>query len=116
VAFESTDGKSLYYTKTQTASKLWQLALDGTEERVVAEEVAWRAFAVAADRLYFARPSPDGLPTLVSLFLATGKVSIITRLPQPLAAGLSLSPDGRYLLYSQIDGSSADLTLLQGIR
>jgi dipeptidyl aminopeptidase/acylaminoacyl peptidase len=116
VAFESPDGKSLYYTKSQTASKLWQLALGGTEERVVAEEVAWRAFAVAADRIYYVRPSPDGLPILISLFLATGKVSIITRLPQPMMAGLSLSPDGRYLLYSQIDGSSADLTLLEGFR
>jgi len=66
---------------------------------------------------------PALLRTTVSRWLADPRLALpgdrkgLNHHPfAPAFGGGTESFAGRYLLYSQIDGSSADLTLLQGIR
>ncbi|HET9607847.1 MAG TPA: hypothetical protein VFO87_12370, partial [Nitrospira sp.] len=39
--------------------------------------------------------------------------TMITRLDKPLMVGMSASPDGQSLLYSQVDREETDLIMLQ---
>jgi hypothetical protein len=38
----------------------------------------------------------------------------VLRLPRPVGLGLSLAPDESWLLFAQLDGSGADLMLIDG--
>jgi hypothetical protein len=53
VALESDDGKTLYYTKTGTDATLYASPIDGAEEKVVADRIVARAFAVASGGVYY---------------------------------------------------------------
>jgi hypothetical protein len=47
---------------------------------------------------------------------ATGKVTPILHLAKPTDLGLEVSPDGRYLLFVQLDYSGSDLKLVENFR
>jgi len=117
VAFESWDGKNLYYTKGHAPGPLFKLPLGGGAESQVLESVYQRAFAATGSGIYFISP-PDarGVARLQFLDLASGKSSPITALDKPLTVGLTVSPDGRTVLYSQIDLVGSDLMLVENFR
>jgi hypothetical protein len=110
----------LYYTKEDIAATLSRSNLDGTGEHEVARGVWGRCFEITADRVYFIRRAPSGEATLHSIKIATGKESQIGLLPTtphgPSVWGLSVSPDGKYVIYSQIDRSAGDLMLVENFR
>jgi Tol biopolymer transport system component/DNA-binding winged helix-turn-helix (wHTH) protein len=112
VAFEAPDGQSLYYTKQETDSTLWRSALDGSGETEVVTGVANRGFALTKDRLYYLHGERDRGFTLRMRILATGAETEISRIVKPMYLGLSLSPDGKYLIYSQTDHEGSDLMLV----
>ncbi|MCU1258621.1 MAG: yycF [Bryobacterales bacterium] len=102
VAFESPDGKALYYTKTDQDAKLWRSTEDGSGETEVLSGVANRGFVVAADRVYYLRQESDGSTGIRRFILATGEDSQIVSVAKPMFLGLSMSPGGKYLIYSQM--------------
>jgi dipeptidyl aminopeptidase/acylaminoacyl peptidase len=114
-AIEAVDGK-LYYNKGDNETKLWRCNLDGSGETVVLDAVSYRAFVVTADRIYYTQPEPGGARALRVRQLATGKDSQISMLPNTGRLGLSLSPDNRYLIYSQLDREGSDLMLVPDFR
>jgi Tol biopolymer transport system component len=48
--------------------------------------------------------------------LSTGRSHVVLELSKPIAPGLSLSPDERYLLYSQVDDEGSELMLVDNFR
>jgi len=50
------------------------------------------------------------------LKFATGKVAPVITLPRGHTGPLSISPDERYLLYSQLDQRGSDLMLIENFR
>jgi len=46
---------------------------------------------------------------------ATGKVTLITKIGKPFL-GLSVSPDRKWILYSQLDQRSSDVMLVENFR
>jgi Tol biopolymer transport system component/DNA-binding winged helix-turn-helix (wHTH) protein len=102
VVFESPDGQALYYTKTEQNAALFRSTLEGTQENEVVRGVAYRGFAVAADRIYYLRREADGSTGIWRFLLGTRENSKIGSLGQEAYLGLALSPDGKYLLYSAI--------------
>jgi Tol biopolymer transport system component len=118
VAFESPDGKFVYYTKALASSALWKMPLSGGEESQVLPSVVARNFSLANDGIYFIPgPGADGKYSIQFLSFATGKVKTVVPIAGQLAmgTGLSLSPDGRSLLFSEYD-EQGDLMLVENFR
>jgi eukaryotic-like serine/threonine-protein kinase len=122
IPFESLDGKKVYYQKKLAASDVWQVPVAGGEETRVLGPAGQLKFAVVADGIYFIEPGPPGYAgwikgnSLKFFSFAKGtaeKVFDIKYLPQ---IGLSLSPDGRYVLFSQTDPFVCDLMLVENFR
>jgi hypothetical protein len=101
VAFEAPDGRALFYIKTDQNAKLGKSAVDGSGETVVLDGVAYRGFVVAADRVYYLRQEPNGSFAIRRYMIATGEDSQIASLTKSILGGLSISPDGKYFIYSQ---------------
>jgi Tol biopolymer transport system component len=117
VAFESLDGKFVYYTKDQASSALWKMPLSGGEESQVLPSVDLRNFSLVNDGIYFIPgPGADGKYSIQFLRFATGKVKTVVPIPGQLEIGLSVSPDGRSLLFSEIDEAGSDLMLVENFR
>ena len=60
----------------------------------------------------------EELPTVLIRFLdpETGKDRLLRRVTKLTDLGLSISPDERWVLYSQDDQEGADIMLAEGVR
>ena len=116
VAFESTDGRTLFYNKG-IASPLFARSLDGGSERQVLDHVAWSAFAVFEDGIYYlGRPGADGKYPLQFHEFSTGSSRLLTTIEGPLWQFLSVSPDRKTFLFTSDTSAGADLLLLENFR
>ena len=116
-AFESPDGQWVYYTKSDGVSSLWKVPRDGGEETQVLESVYRRAFAVVNEGIYFIpRPDSAGRCSIQFFNFATKKIRSIATLERPVFYYLSASPDGRWILYSQMDSGGSDLMLVENFK
>ena len=121
-AFESPDGTQLYYTKGRGPGGIWQAPVAGGEERQVPELLGagyWRYWAVLADGIYFVSPAAAARPALKFYSFATRRVTQLGALERdPLQGppGLTVSPDGRSILYAQTDQSISDIMLVENFR
>jgi Tol biopolymer transport system component/DNA-binding winged helix-turn-helix (wHTH) protein len=115
-AVESPDGKYLYYLKVirEGNDSLWRLPLaDGKETQVLASLLN-NNFALVPQGIYFV---PDSRPYSIRfLNFSTGKEVAIANLPREPAWGFSVSPDGRWLLYSEYEAVRADLMLVDNFQ
>jgi hypothetical protein len=109
--FASKDGKTIYYTKTDSdRAPLWEVPVEGGDESQVLDSVS-RDFAAVPGGVYFASPS-----RLVHFDFSTGITKPILTIAKPRLTGLSVSPDERWLLYTQLDQSGMDLMLVENFR
>jgi dipeptidyl aminopeptidase/acylaminoacyl peptidase len=116
--FESTDGKTVYYLKDRKdfTSPLWQVAVDGGEERQVLESVLAENYAVVSRGIYF-MPGVTDRFTIQFFNFATGKITQIASIERELQYGFSVSPDERWILYPEVDQSgSSDIMLVENFR
>jgi Tol biopolymer transport system component len=115
VAFESPDGKYVYYSKFANTSGLWRIPAGGGEETKVLDSVRPFDFAVVEDGIYFASPTDRGR-SIRFLNLASGAVTEIAAVEGVPFNGLSVSPDGRFILYSSGELVGSDLMLVENFR
>jgi Tol biopolymer transport system component len=122
-ALESLDGHFLYYAKGRNSPGLWRKQLpNGIEEVVIAELKAgfWGYWAPAERGIYFMnQPDPGSPPGLFFYETATQRRRQLSALEKPVAiadSGFTLSPDGRYILYAQMDQSGSDILLLNNYK
>ena len=114
-ASESPDGKWVYYTRTLAEdSSLWRMPLGGGDEQLVLPSVIFQNFAVVDDGVYFIRkderafaiwfaPAAGGAPRLV---VPVGRGYV----------GLCVSPDRRWILYTESNPQGNDLMLVENFR
>jgi hypothetical protein len=75
------------------------------------EQSQW---AVVPEGIYF---SLQDNPRSIGFYdFATKHARELFRADKDLAEGMSISPDGRYMLFSQIDESNADIMLVDHFR
>ena len=93
--------------------KLKKMPIDGGEEsRLLADQggAGWWNWALARNGIYFL---DEGL----NFFdFATGKRTGVYTSEKPLVMGLAVSPDGKSILYPQIDVAESSIMLLKNFR
>ena len=120
--FESPDGKVVYYQKVPDDSDVWKVPTAGGEETRVFGPVSGFKFAVAAHGIYFIEPGPPGYAgwikgnSLKFFSFAKSTTEKVFDIKYWPATGLSVSPDGRYVLFSQSDPFVQDLMLVENFR
>ena len=88
----------------------------GPETKVLASLHRYN-FAITPAAIYFTTPSaPDSPAELKKLDSATRKVTSLYTLNKRVDLGLALSPDGRYLLFAQLDYVGSDLMAVENFR
>jgi Tol biopolymer transport system component len=117
-AFESADAKYVYYAKGRAEAGLYQVPAGGGEEKLVLDALKpgfWGYWALGATGIYFADATNDGTGLSLHFFsFRDGRVSQIATSDRPPIVGdsaMALSPDGRALLYTQVDQSGSDIML-----
>jgi len=110
---ESFDGKTLYFGKETGAGSIWKMPGAGGPEEQLTDSLYRTNFAVTQRGIYY-MTSPGAARTSVLEFydFATGKSTTILPIGAP-EYGLDVSPDGRYLSYSQLDDPGSVLMLVE---
>lgn len=114
-ATESEDGKSIWYLNSDRG--IWNVRIDGSVAvRVVAGPVSDTGpSGVTHEGIYYFTAGPHSVLQFFSF--ATGKSRLILAPVKPLGFGMGVSPDGHWLLYSQIDREAgSDLMLVDHFR
>jgi serine/threonine protein kinase/sugar lactone lactonase YvrE len=119
----SPDGKNLYYSVGFRQMRIHRLSLaTGTNtllpQSVTADTVAW---TVATTGIYFLRQDTRDNASVHYYSFSDGSTRMAASLPAnkrltPFIGGLSLSPDEKWLLYSQIDEQQSDITLIENFQ
>jgi len=116
IALESPDRTQVFFTKT-TERGLWMLDLvSGAESKMVADTVGLECFAMGRRGVYFEH-SGEGSGFVISFMsFSDHVVHDLAIIEAPVGDGLTVSPDERYIVYSQIDHSGSDLFLVENFR
>jgi Tol biopolymer transport system component len=115
---ESEDGRTIFYTKSSNddtrnrESSLWEIPADGGQEKQVLRSLLSQSYAVTQDGIYYITSAG-----LQLLSFAGGGARLITKLDKEPSKRMSVSPDGHWLLYGQIDRpGGSDLMLVENFR
>jgi Tol biopolymer transport system component len=111
-AIESVDGKLLYFTKV--AKGLWSLPVVGGDETPVLESILPGSWDVTDKGVYFVSSQ-----VIQFLSFANRKLTRICEVAKPLtttAPYFSVTRDGRWIAWAQIDHEDSDLMLLENFR
>jgi Tol biopolymer transport system component/serine/threonine protein kinase len=117
-AFESADGKYVYYAKGRADAGLYRVPVEGGEETLVLAALKpgfWGYWAPSADGIYFADTPVGGASMSIHFFRfgdrRTAQIATSDKPPMIGDSAMALSPDGRTLLYTQVDQSGSDIML-----
>jgi eukaryotic-like serine/threonine-protein kinase len=120
-AFESPDGKFVYYTALKPG--IWRVAVEGGEATPVLVDQPklgyWGYWAVVDGGIYFVNVEVKSHPTIQFFSFATGRLTQIATMDKEavvLGPGFAVSPDGRWILYAQVDQSGGDITLVENFQ
>jgi len=112
---ESPDEKWLYFTREFAAeSSLWKKAVDGGEEVQVLPSIVYGNFAVVDDGIYYVTKAGQGF-AIAFLNFATGKSETLSPIGDGYV-GFSVSPDRKWILYTQTNPKNSELVLVEGFR
>ena len=123
-AYESVDGKFVYYTKGRDIPGIWRMPVDGGEETLVLDTHKagyWSAWTVVEQGIYFVTAEQPARPAIEFLSFKTRRVTEVAAMTKPFKPwtnpeGLSVSPDGRWILYTQEDRADVDIMLVENFR
>jgi Tol biopolymer transport system component/serine/threonine protein kinase len=119
-AFESPDGRYVYYAKARNVPGLWRVPVEGGQEIEILPDLQagyWGYFALTPHGVFYVDQPTPASPAVLRLFdTQTGRKTTLFELPKPLQIGTSafaVSPDGKHVLIAQQDHSSSDIMLAE---
>jgi Tol biopolymer transport system component len=116
VALESGDGKLLFFSKHYAAG-LWVLPVEGgTESQILPSLYGIDTFAVTKRGIYFVDRTLGGEASLNFISLLSRATQKIVSMKSQVGMGLTVSPDEKSVLYSQIDYAGSDLILVDNFK
>jgi Tol biopolymer transport system component/DNA-binding winged helix-turn-helix (wHTH) protein len=119
MAMESADSKYLYYTKAWRVPGIWRMPVEGGSERLlIADQRAGASglWTVVDDGIFFASAGTGSSSTVWFFEFATERLRPVARLRNPILegiSGLSVSPDRRWLLVTQLDEEKSDIKMIE---
>ncbi|HTS60590.1 MAG TPA: protein kinase [Candidatus Acidoferrales bacterium] len=120
----SEDGRYLYYLKTRNGGEIWRRDMTANLEEPVVPEMKSRNWKVLRDGIYLldsqANSQLGTAPRIaVARFyrFATKEIEDLGfRTPKAIAyTGIDISPDGKWLYYSQVDSSASELLVTENL-
>ncbi len=120
-AQESRDGKTLYYSKNlqfpgwRKYRGLWKVPVDGGQETLVLKELRpgmIDCWGLTGEGIYFYNENTD---TIDFFSFATRRITQIAK-PEKQGGPLAVSPDGRWILFSQVDVHTSHIMLVENFR
>src|ERR1700721_3165078 len=115
---ESFDERDLYYSKYEQ-NGVWRMPLHGGEESEVLNDIdpeGWPNWALTPEGIYFLKFGEFSHADLAFFDFASGKAHVVWPLEQKLGWGLSLSSDGKSLVYIQDQFAESHLMLGRNFR
>jgi Tol biopolymer transport system component/serine/threonine protein kinase len=116
-AFESPDGRYLYFTKA-SGPGIWKIPSEGGEEVLVLQQGSQGRWTLVERGIYFLSTRP--VAEIGFFQLGTRRESQIAELPHHLTSGyspnLSVSPDGRWIVYGAPDLVESDIMMVENFR
>lgn len=118
VAIASLDGKYVYYARND-APGIWRVSVDGGDETQIAPQPRvgyWGYWTVGKRGLYYL--NSKGNANTIDLATTDGKILHVRKLegtPPPFA-GITVAPDGKSLLYTDLTEVGSHLTLVENFR
>lgn len=120
-AFESFDKQWIYYTKGRGMSSIWRIPVGGGDETKLFNfsPSYSRLWCLTTNGIYFAElNSTEQTSFKFYQFenqLTSTAAVLAKRLPQGLS-GIAISPNGKRLLFPQINQQGSDIMLMRGFR
>jgi len=115
-AFESPDGRVLYFVRRDDLPGLWNVPIIGGPETLVSPDVSHDLWAVTNDGIGFLTRSSTGppwIPTLRLLAFNTRTVSSLATLPAGwFLPGFSMTPNGRAVTWVRPDTRQNQLMII----
>ena len=116
VAYESTDGTTLFYTKA-SSGPLFAKAISGGPERQLLDWITIRSFFPVEDGIYYVgRPNEKGQYPLEFFRFSSQKSEVLANIDGTVSNGLSVSPDRATVLFTKIAASGANLVIIENFR
>jgi Tol biopolymer transport system component/DNA-binding winged helix-turn-helix (wHTH) protein len=119
VAAESADGRFLYFAKADVPG-IWKMPLQGGQETLILDqpyrEFAWWNWALGRNGIYFINLETKPNATVEFFEFASHKIIPIWSLTNRPFVGLSISADGRSILYAQHEFQHSDIMLVKNFR
>jgi len=120
----SQDGRYLYYLKTRSGGEVWRLDVSTNHEEPIVPEMKSRNWKVLREGIYLLDSQTNAqLGTAARVAdarfyrFATKKTEDLGfRTPRAVAfIGIELSPDAKWVYYSQVDSSTSELQLVENL-
>jgi Tol biopolymer transport system component/DNA-binding winged helix-turn-helix (wHTH) protein len=119
-AFESLDGKFLYYAKGLTLPGLWRIPTKGGEEVELINSLGagyWGNWAVVDNGIYYLdTTAKPGIAFFNIITHRTTRVFDVENRPVLEQPGLAVSPDKSTILYTQLDALNSDILLVENFQ
>ena len=118
--FESFDAKYVYYAKFGT-SGIFNTPVEGGEETRVLDQAGESGWALTTEGICFFDLRNPASIALKFYNFATSKTTLLKQFPRDTrvdrdSTALSVSADGLWILYTQLDQSGSDLILVENYR
>jgi Tol biopolymer transport system component/DNA-binding winged helix-turn-helix (wHTH) protein len=119
-AFESPDGRFLYYAKGLKVPGIWRIPTSGGEEVELISSLEagyWGYWAVVENGIYYLdMTAKPGINFFDITTHRTTRVFDLENRPAIEAPGLAVSSDKKTILYTQLDTLSSDIILVENFR
>jgi Tol biopolymer transport system component/serine/threonine protein kinase len=118
-AFESPNGKFLYYIKA-FAGPIWRMPVEGGEEtRMLDQNIRWSYWSVLENGICFL--DWGATPPEIELFdFDTRQLKRITTVDRTKSlsggGGFAVSPDGQWILFARMDQIDSEIMLVENFR
>jgi Tol biopolymer transport system component len=117
-AIESVDGRFLYYLKDfSKAGAVWRVPVEGGSEARILENVVWSNWDVLERGICLVRRETTSQPTIEFFGFTSGQVRRIAALDKEARPGgpwgFTVSPDGQWILFTQVDQADNDIMMVE---